>query len=267
MEYIVYKTVNIVNGKYYIGVHKQKSDDSYIGCGIRFRKDVHSKHRRTDSHFTRAVKKYGFDKFKRETLFTFDNQEDAYKREAELVTDVLVNDQGCYNTALGGKGGQLVPSEVLRRSALKKFADRYDMTVEQYELEKKYIELDVQGYRELKAERRVEREAERKVEREYKSKLCQARVVLNKAVTDAKKLLKKLLSDLDRAVLDLDTMVVHTTLISLYHSFGWTLEQAAAKSNKKGYLLTGKLKLNKAEPTKVTLNSKERRLVYLKYYK
>lgn len=35
MNYIVYKTTNLINGKIYVGVHRTNPDifDGYIGCG------------------------------------------------------------------------------------------------------------------------------------------------------------------------------------------------------------------------------------------
>ncbi|MGN0966104.1 MAG: hypothetical protein ACI4OP_00710 [Candidatus Coprovivens sp.] len=36
MAYIVYITINLCNGKFYIGVHRTNPEvfDGYIGCGI-----------------------------------------------------------------------------------------------------------------------------------------------------------------------------------------------------------------------------------------
>lgn len=54
MVYLVYKTTNTINGKYYIGIHKQKDAlfDGYYGSGVL----LHS-----------AIKKYGVSNFIRET--------------------------------------------------------------------------------------------------------------------------------------------------------------------------------------------------------
>jgi len=63
--YTVYKTVNLVNKKYYIGVHKTVDPfDDYIGCGIW----RNQKLRENLQHLTfyRAVKKYGVESFKKE---------------------------------------------------------------------------------------------------------------------------------------------------------------------------------------------------------
>ena len=31
MAYLIYKTTNLMNGKYYIGSHKGERDDAYLG--------------------------------------------------------------------------------------------------------------------------------------------------------------------------------------------------------------------------------------------
>lgn len=95
-HYIVYKTTNQINGKYYIGVHAQDKDpyqeDGYIGSGPVLQA---------------AIKKYGKENFIRETLFVFDNYVDAYAKEAELVSpEFLQENKGkVYNLKPGGEGG------------------------------------------------------------------------------------------------------------------------------------------------------------------
>lgn len=84
--YIIYKTTNIINGMYYIGVHNNKRK-GYLGSGM---------------HFKRALKKYGKHNFKRDILFSFETAEEAYNKEAELVShDEIISEQ-CYNLKLGG---------------------------------------------------------------------------------------------------------------------------------------------------------------------
>ena len=91
MFYTVYKTINIHNQKFYIGVHKTiDPNDDYLGSGklIKF-----------------AIKKYGKASFKKTILFIFDHREEAYLKERELVTPELMISDACYNLARGGSGG------------------------------------------------------------------------------------------------------------------------------------------------------------------
>lgn len=66
MKYIVYITINLCNGKFYIGVHKTNPDifDGYIGNGIYRDSNIKSK----KNGFHAAVKKYGYDNFRRTTI-------------------------------------------------------------------------------------------------------------------------------------------------------------------------------------------------------
>ena len=90
MLFIIYKTTNLINNKYYIGKHKQSSleFDGYLGSGSALKK---------------AVKKYGSENFKRETLKVFNTEEESYQYEALLVEKHLSNSM-CYNLAPGGSG-------------------------------------------------------------------------------------------------------------------------------------------------------------------
>ena len=86
MKYIVYCTTNLVNNKIYIGVHKTEDPDKfdgYIGCGVKI--TMPSTFMNPKTPFQYAVKKYGTDSFRREILFIYDNEDDAYKKEEEIV--------------------------------------------------------------------------------------------------------------------------------------------------------------------------------------
>lgn len=102
-KWIVYLTVNTVNNKTYIGVHKTNLDkfDGYIGCGVNIYKP--SSYKKSKTPFQYAVNKYGIDKFIRTTLFTFDNELDAYNKEKDLVTEDYVRNPNTYNLILGGR--------------------------------------------------------------------------------------------------------------------------------------------------------------------
>lgn len=100
-KYIVYCTTCLVNGKIYIGVHKTKDPsifDSYIGNGLKVGWVI----KNPKTAFQHAVKKYGYSNFKRSTLFIYDNAQDAYNKEAEIVTLQFVKSKDNYNTSLGG---------------------------------------------------------------------------------------------------------------------------------------------------------------------
>lgn len=104
MKYIVYQTVNKVNGKLYIGVHKTENPDifdGYIGNGIKIGYQL----KNPKTVYQYALKKYGYDNFIRSTLYIFDTSEEAYKKEAELVTLEWVKQDNNYNTAIGGNNG------------------------------------------------------------------------------------------------------------------------------------------------------------------
>lgn len=88
--YIVYKTTNLVNGKFYIGVHKRNNRPDYIGSGTILKL---------------AIEKYGKEKFVRETIKEFDSSEKAFLYEKELITNDIINNPKCYNIAPGGEGG------------------------------------------------------------------------------------------------------------------------------------------------------------------
>jgi hypothetical protein len=102
---IVYKTTNLVNGKIYIGVHStNKLEDGYIGNGIYKQKDADRE--RFKCPFVNAVKKHGYNNFKREILYLFGSAELAFWWESYIVDDDFINREDNYNAVTGGSEGK-----------------------------------------------------------------------------------------------------------------------------------------------------------------
>lgn len=123
-HYIIYKTTNKINGHFYVGIHRERKDkpSRYIGCGIEYMSMATK-----NFHFHNAVRKYGYENFVREILFTYPDTEEgekaALRKEAEIVTWEFIKRPDTYNMALGGK----MPPY------------RNDIKVAQYSLEGKFI--------------------------------------------------------------------------------------------------------------------------------
>lgn len=102
IKYIVYITVNKINKKIYIGVHKVIGDrwDFYIGDGVYTNKP--SSYKKSKTLFQRAVNKYGVDAFVRITLYEFKTEIEALKKEEEIVNEAFLKRKDVYNMVLGG---------------------------------------------------------------------------------------------------------------------------------------------------------------------
>jgi hypothetical protein len=87
----LYKTINLISNRYYIGVHETNDlNDGYLGSGLAL---------------GRAIKKYGTENFENEILEFFNSSEEAYKKEEKIVNKDFVKDKMTYNLKEGGKGG------------------------------------------------------------------------------------------------------------------------------------------------------------------
>lgn len=89
-----YKITNLINGKYYYGIHslpksenKDPLNDGYWGSGTDITKDI---------------KKLGKKNFKKEIIKTFSTRQEVSNMEKSIVTMEEVNKSECYNKIPGG---------------------------------------------------------------------------------------------------------------------------------------------------------------------
>jgi hypothetical protein len=89
--FLVYKTVNTLNEKFYIGCHKTTNiNDGYLGSGKLLR---------------RAILKYGPEVFRRDIIYSCNSEDEMFAHERELVSESVVADPQSYNLKIGGEGG------------------------------------------------------------------------------------------------------------------------------------------------------------------
>lgn len=104
-HYYLYQITNNLNGKIYIGVHQTNNiDDGYMGSGKVIRN---------------AIAKYGIENFTKVILETFENAENMYAREKEVVTEEFLSRDDVYNLRRGGHGG----FEYIKEQKLNGFCD------------------------------------------------------------------------------------------------------------------------------------------------
>src|ERR1035437_8834869 len=100
MKFIIYKTTNLINDKYYIGYHQTNNeDDNYLGSGKILKN---------------AIKKHGKENFKKEILFVFKTKEEALLKEFEIINKVVISDKQSYNLKAGGEGGWDYINDILK---------------------------------------------------------------------------------------------------------------------------------------------------------
>lgn len=103
--HFVYKITNLVNSKFYIGVHSTSDiEDGYMGSGLVLKN---------------AIQKYGISNFSREILFHCNTRKEAFEKERELVNIDLIKDHLSYNLAFGGSGGTYKSIGKIKRQQLK----------------------------------------------------------------------------------------------------------------------------------------------------
>jgi hypothetical protein len=89
--HFTYKTTNLINGRYYLGMHStNRIDDGYLGSGKRLYYELN---------------KYGRDNFKFEILEQFNSREELVQAEINLITEQDLKNLNCLNLKQGGSGG------------------------------------------------------------------------------------------------------------------------------------------------------------------
>jgi group I intron endonuclease len=91
----IYKTTNLLNGKFYIGkrVYRKRDENWYLGSGI---------------YLNRAIKKYGKENFKKEIIEWCNNKSHLSEREIYWISYFnATNLKIGYNLSLGGDGGNV----------------------------------------------------------------------------------------------------------------------------------------------------------------
>lgn len=88
MYHYFYKITNLINGKFYYGVHNTNNlEDGYMGSGKLLHK---------------AYNKYGIENFNKEILKYFDTMDEAFQYEHQIVNEEMINNPDCYNIQIGG---------------------------------------------------------------------------------------------------------------------------------------------------------------------
>ena len=108
--HFIYKTINLINKKYYIGVHSTFFlKDNYKGSGQIIKS---------------ALKKYKSVNFDFKILQFCETREEALKLEALIITEDFLKRPDVYNIRVGGYGGILTHNidsrEKIRQSKLGK---------------------------------------------------------------------------------------------------------------------------------------------------
>lgn len=89
--HFTYKTTNLINGRYYLGMHStNRIDDGYLGSGKRLYYELN---------------KYGRDNFKFQILELFDSREQLVQAEINIITEHDLKNPNCLNLKSGGSGG------------------------------------------------------------------------------------------------------------------------------------------------------------------
>ncbi len=152
--YYVYKTINKINKKFYIGVHKSNNieNDDYLGSGILIKK---------------AIEKYGIENFERYILCEFNDRNEAYNLEKELVDK---SNKFSYNLKEGGYGGWDYVNSLGLKNCMKNLEIR-KKNIESHKKNKSYSSEKFQKACRENIKKAIEYNTDRSWKKESKEKL------------------------------------------------------------------------------------------------
>ncbi len=91
--HFIYRTTNLINGKYYYGMHSTNDlNDGYYGSGKRLRY---------------SINKYGKENHAIEKIEFFNNRKDLAQKEKEIINLNEISNENCLNLTVGGEGGAI----------------------------------------------------------------------------------------------------------------------------------------------------------------
>lgn len=94
--------------KYFVYKHTAPNGKVYIGCTCFFKRFKYGNGYHPTTSFGKAIKEFGWTNFTHEILYSDLTQEEAFKKEIELIALYKSNDPSYgYNRSIGGKKSAL----------------------------------------------------------------------------------------------------------------------------------------------------------------
>ena len=136
--HFIYKTTNLLSGRYYIGMHSTDDlNDGYLGSG---------------TYLKRSITKHGKENHSIEILEFLNSREELAAREREIVSLQEIAKKECMNLKVGGEGGFTVEQA-------KKGRQTTDKVLEEKHGKDFRVIIGKQYYENLSEEQRQERNA------------------------------------------------------------------------------------------------------------
>jgi group I intron endonuclease len=105
---IIYKTTNLINGKYYVG-KDEKNNPEYLGSGKILKQ---------------SISKHGIEKFKKEILEYCTNKDELKEREIYWINTLSATTLG-YNITEGGSGGRTKFNDIYQYNKTGEFVKKW----------------------------------------------------------------------------------------------------------------------------------------------